>query len=465
MTVPTTFQVDEGERRKAKPFFDRARTVADTGNHEYAIDMYIEGLKFDPDNAEAHQALRDISLRRKAGGGKPMGMFKAMKLPKATDDRLRMLNAEMQLAYKPGDTSYLLSLIQAAHKGGFNNTVVWAGPILLRANADDKNPDFNKFIALRDIYVDLEMWKEATDACQAAAQLRPQDMSLLTVLKNLGAQQTMSQGNYEKGEGFSGSVKDAQGQIDLLQKDSGVRTLTMMQREIAEAEAEYKADPDEAGKAIKLADTLIRTEDTPHENRAIELLDQWYKKTKQFRFRFSIGKVKLAQLTRMERSLKAQLQASPADEQLRKEVARFAKEKAEEELKEFMLWTENYPTDMRFRFEVAVRLFLLERYQDAIPVFQQSRNDPKFRADAAVYLGRAFLEAGFPDEAVDTLRTAIEEYQLKGDAKSKEMYYWYGRSLERKNDQPAAIKCYSQVAQWDFNYRDVQARIKKLRAG
>jgi hypothetical protein len=37
-------------------------------------------------------------------------------------------------------------------------------------------------------------------------------------------------------------------------------------------------------------------------------------------------------------------------------------------------------------------------------------------------------------------------------------------ALEEKKDVPAAIKAYSTVAQADFNYRDVQARIKRLRA-
>jgi hypothetical protein len=74
------------------------------------------------------------------------------------------------------------------------------------------------------------------------------------------------------------------------------------------------------------------------------------------------------------------------------------------------------------------------------------------------------MEAGFMDEAVDTLHAVIEMYQLKGDAKSIDMTYTYGRALEAKGDVPAAIKAYSQVAQWDFNYRDVQARIKKLRS-
>jgi hypothetical protein len=73
------------------------------------------------------------------------------------------------------------------------------------------------------------------------------------------------------------------------------------------------------------------------------------------------------------------------------------------------------------------------------------------------------LEAGYVDEAVDTLAVVINEYAAKGDAKSIEMTYIYGRALEMKKENQAALKAYSQVAQWNFNFRDVQARIKKLR--
>ncbi|HEX8520668.1 MAG TPA: hypothetical protein VF669_00345, partial [Tepidisphaeraceae bacterium] len=78
-------------------------------------------------------------------------------------------------------------------------------------------------------------------------------------------------------------------------------------------------------------------------------------------------------------------------------------------------------------------------------------------------LARAFLGAGYVDEAADTLRELINAYQLKGDAKSIEMYYYYGRTLEQQGDTAGALKAYSQVAQWNFNYGDVQQRIKKLR--
>ena len=129
----------------------------------------------------------------------------------------------------------------------------------------------------------------------------------------------------------------------------------------------------------------------------------------------------------------------------------------------FTLWSENYPTDMSFRFRMAERLFGLGRFDEAIPLFQQARNDPKFRGEAGTYLGRAFLEAGYNDEAIETIKSTIDEYKVPGDEKSKEMYYWYGRALEKKGQNDVALKCFSQVAQWDFNYRDVQSRVKKLR--
>ena len=62
-------------------------------------------------------------------------------------------------------------------------------------------------------------------------------------------------------------------------------------------------------------------------------------------------------------------------------------------------------------------------------------------------LGRAFLDAGYVHEAIDTLRDLIESYELKGDTKSIDMTYWYGRALEQKGDMQTALQAYSRVAQ------------------
>jgi tetratricopeptide (TPR) repeat protein len=294
--------------------------------------------------------------------------------------------------------------------------------------------------------------------------MKPDDMDLQKELKDLGAQLTMARGKYETGKSFRDSVKDMAGQRKLMVSDSDVRTVDMLQQMIMDAEAEWKAEPNEPGKLMKYVEALRKTESMEYENRAIEVLEEAFKRTGQFRFRKAVGEVKIGQLSRMERSMRQALQANPADADLKKDYSRFVKERAEEELAEYTLWAENYPTETGFRYNMAARLFQLGRFDEAIPLFQNVRQDPKYKSDASILLGRAFMEAGFPDEAVDTLREATEAYPVKGDAKSIEMTYYYARSLEAKGDTATAIKQYSQVAQWNFNYRDVQVRIKALRA-
>jgi len=41
--------IPEADQKKAKVFFDYARTADGTGNYEYAIDMMLQGLAVDPD--------------------------------------------------------------------------------------------------------------------------------------------------------------------------------------------------------------------------------------------------------------------------------------------------------------------------------------------------------------------------------------------------------------------------------
>src|SRR5947209_8038580 len=120
--------IPEEDRRKAQKFFERGKTVAGTGNYEYAIEMFLQGLAIDPEEVEAHQALRDISLKRKVSGGKALGMFEGRKFPTSTkDDKQNMLNAERLLAYDPGNMNHMVTLLQSAYRAGFYDSVLWVG--------------------------------------------------------------------------------------------------------------------------------------------------------------------------------------------------------------------------------------------------------------------------------------------------------------------------------------------------
>jgi tetratricopeptide (TPR) repeat protein len=455
--------VPEEDRAKAKRFFESAAAKAGAGQYDYAIELFLGGLNLDPEAVDAHKALRDLSLRRKASGGKSLGMFDKMKIKSSKDDKQNMLNAEKLLAFDPGERSYMADLFQNAIRTGCFDTAMWIGPVLLTANRDHPKSDIRYYFVLRDGYKRLEQWRLAAEATAHAVQMRPEDMDLSREQRDLATLETMKKGAYEEGD-FRKSIRDAEGQRRLMEQDMDIRSLDAMTRQILEAERELQADPHEAGKLIKLIDLLVKSDDVEKENHAIELLEEAHKRTRQYRWRLQIHRINMRQLDRIERAMRQE--AAGGDPKAIEEYKQFRRDKAERELKMFAEAAEEYPTDQSLKFDQARRLRELARFEEAIPLLQTVRNDPKYRVDATILLGQTFLDAGFADEAADTLSHLSEEYQLRGDPKSLEIFYWWGRALESKQnaDVPAALKCYSQVFQWSATYRDVQQRIKKLRA-
>ncbi len=463
--LPEGYQpVPEEAQKKAKTFFDKGRTVADSGQFEYAIDMFIQGLGFDPDSVEAHKQLRDIALKRKVTGGKDLGMFEKGSYKDSKDDKASMLNRERLLAYDPGNSDHMLALAQRAYAAGYYDTVMWIAPMAVRAMMDSGKPNAKKLLDVAGLFKGLQEWDLAQDTVRLALQLRPDDMDLAKTLKDLGANAAMRKGNYATGKNFRDSVKDAGKQQELMEADKDIRSVEGMAKIIEAAEREYATDPLDTMKLMKLVDALAKTDDSEYEARAIDKLEEAYKRTGLFRFRQRIGDINIRQMIRMERSLRDQSKANPSDELLKKDYHDFRIERITKELEEFQLLADTYPTETKYKFEAAVRYFALARYDEAIPALQNARQDPKFKADASLFLGRAFYETQFLEEANETLDQLITDYQLKGDEKSKEMYYWRGRVLEAREIFDQAIRSYSQVAQWDFNYKDVQKRIKELRA-
>jgi len=460
--LPEGYQaVSEEDQKKAVRFFDYGKSSADTNNFEYAIELYIQGLGVDPENVSAHQALREISLKRKASGGKSMGMMQKMKLKAAKDDfKALMLNSEKLLAFDPGNMDHMLATFQNAIKAGYYDSAIWIGGVLMKANTENPKPEFSKFIALKEGYQSFKQWRLAVEACGLAQRMRPEDMDLQKELKDLSAQETMFAGKYGVAKSFRDSMRDTDTQQRLLDQDRDVQTNEFLVRKAREAEVDWQNTPGDLILFSKYIDALRGTESSDYENKAIEELDKMYAQTKQFKWRQKIGEIKMVQLSRVERVMRADKDRDPA---LKNEYMQFLREKIMLEMQEFQLIVENYPTDTTARFQMASRMFQLGQFQEVIPVFQQVRNDPKYRVQGSVLLGRAFLDAGYAEEAVETLRTVLDEYPSKGDERSRELYYWYGRALENHNDLPGAIKMYSQVAQVDFNYRDVQERIKRLR--
>jgi hypothetical protein len=123
-----------GDARKARVFFERGSKVAEGGHFEYAIEMFLSGLSLDPDNLDAHHELRKIALLRAARGGRDLGMLKKTALKRWTADvKQNMLNIEQLLAYDPGNTEHMLSLLQNARRAELTQIAEWVEQLIRRA--------------------------------------------------------------------------------------------------------------------------------------------------------------------------------------------------------------------------------------------------------------------------------------------------------------------------------------------
>lgn len=110
----------------AESFFTRARAMAAEGHFEYAIDLFLDGLKLDPDNVSVHKDLREAGLRLKAGGAKALPMLQQVKLRKPTGDAVAdLLNTEKLLAYDPANVNWMVAAAQHANRAQLPATLAY----------------------------------------------------------------------------------------------------------------------------------------------------------------------------------------------------------------------------------------------------------------------------------------------------------------------------------------------------
>ncbi len=117
---------------------------------------------------------------------------------------------------------------------------------------------------------------------------------------------------------------------------------------INQAEAEYKADPERRRQnRHAYADALAKTEQTDYENKAIDVLQSAFERTKSVPLPAADRRASAwRRLTRMERTLRRAVQTpTPATPTPSRPAPSSASEKLQEELAEYRLAAENYPTD------------------------------------------------------------------------------------------------------------------------
>jgi tetratricopeptide (TPR) repeat protein len=452
---------------KGKAFFDRAKTVAATGNFDYAIDMYIEGLNREPDNLNEHKALREVAFRRKMAGGKvPSGLLGPKPPFKGKNPKEALLNAEWTLSKDFGNRAAMMTMMRNAAQLNYVDVAVWIGTMARENNRTDKSPKLDVYLELADIFEKIGEFNEASKSVQEAIQLKPNDMELHTRAKDLSAQETLKRGQYEKGEDFKKSIKDTEETKKLMEEENLSRSEEYRIKAVMTSKAEYDKNPLEVQNIAKHAKALTDMDEESYENQAIDILNKAYNETKVYRFKVQLGDIKIKQFKRNERLLKDAYAADPEDKEILRQLKQLTRDRLMFELEEFRERSENFPTDMGVRFEYGARLFHTNHFDEAIAALQEAQQSPKHRVKALHYLGLSFMAQKMLPEAIDTFKRSIDEYDLAatGNKEACELFYWYGRALQENGNSPEAIDVYSKIVRWDISFRDARKRLNELRA-
>ena len=449
---------------KARAFFEKAREITETGNLDYVVDLYLEGLRYAPDAVEqGHLPLCELALQRQGKGGKKPSVMEKMKRLRGKTPLEQMLNAEYLFTKDPQHLPYAEAMLRAAVAGGYKGTASWIANLIFQTNNAAEKPSAQTYILLKDSYAALGEFDKAVVACQRACKLKPNDADLANEFKNLSAELTMAKGKYDKEGDFRNSIKDRETQESLQGQYRVVQTEDYRQAAVERARKESAQDPNLSRNIYDLAQALSALRTDEAENEAIELLENAYKAKQDFSFKQRAGQIKIKQLQRKIRKTKAAVEANPDDAQAKSALAELSAQLNHFELEHFRLSVQNYPTDLPAKYEYAVRLMQNKQYNEAIPLLQDAQKDPRRKISAMNKIGLCFFLKGWLTDAIDVFNEAIESHEIKDDDVAKELRYNLARAYEEHGQKEKALELYRKIAQVDFAYRDVSQRVDKLR--
>ncbi len=468
----------EADQAKARKLFAHAKKASDTRNYDYAVELYVSGLACWPDAVEEGlKKLRVVATARQLEGGRSPGFMTARKYPTGGKDGLKSLNNALHLfGLNPTNLSYLENILLLAARARCDVMAAWIGPVIADAYKSSK-----KLPAAR-----YQASCEALDAAAEVAMAFNNDDGAIELLRaNITTAQiwtfhypdsadppraeshasgklTILKGRFDKGEDFTESLKDAELQQELHDRDKKVHTFDRTQDLIAKARHDWDQNRGVPNKLLTLVDLMTRTESEQSEEEAIRLLEEEFASSQDYVFKQKADELQIRSGNRRHRELEAKVNTAPDDAALQEELQEHSRRKLEIETKIFEERSRFYPTDLRVKFQVAVRYFLAHRVDEAIPLFQQARSDGRVRAESRLYLGRCFCHKAFYSQAAEILRRGVDELEGRSDGVAFDLNYWLARALEADGAMKEAMRVYGHVIQLDYNFRDARQRLEKL---
>ena len=445
--------------------FDRAQQATVRSNFDYAIALYLEGLRYDPQDIEkGHKGLREAAVLRKSQG-KRGGLTRFVSQIRAAVYQMlgrhkdAMLALEAALAHDPQNVMYLTQMMQLARRLDYVNVAIWSGELAAEETLKTKKPQKQIFTTLADLYEDQRRFRDAVEALNQAIKIDPSDRTLDKRARDLAASSSIEDSRLESVTDFHDMIRDRR-QASASAIQQVIRTEEQLDDQYAELKAALDADPENPVKMQALADCEARR---GHIDTAMTLLKQALAQSKDYRYKARMDDLRMAEYRARLRELDDQIEANPDRADLKAEHKKISQEQNTFELAVYLERQRQYPTDLSIRLELGIRQYSKGLFDEAIVSFQQASRDPKRNVQALNLLGQCFFATKLYQEAQNQFETALERHEMTGDAFAKELQYNLAMTLEIQGKLPGAIEWFSRIVQQDYQYRDAAKRLEALR--
>lgn len=446
-------------------YWKKAQETIELDNHKYAVTLLQAILKEAPGFVEGRKALRECGSAITGGPKKKRGLFGTSvgaSGPSVSKKYLTMLQKEgaakaldaleKELEKEPFASNLNDALHDVAAECGLIQTAADALETIKGAFPEE-TAIMHK---LAEFYLNNEKPLEAAAVYEAAVKANPADIEAVKGAKDATAKASMLSNKGADGQ-LVLKKKDASETLELEKSSRTALTKEQMEERRDGLMAQYAEDQNNLTVVRDLATTL-------------ENLEEWADAHAYYAWGFEISNNDVALKQKADQmkdkadaeqlaELKATVAANPDDAEAAEALKQYESELSATQVEERRKRVEENPTDPKLRFSLGEALYAAGEYKEAIQHLQQATRNPHIRISVLILLGRTFDKMGMTDMAVNRLKDADNE--LTGmDSTKKEVLYELGVIYDKMENKDEALKCFKDIYEVDYGYRDVAERVE-----
>jgi len=454
-------------RQRLQKVFEHATRCVEKNDFDYANQLFTQCVAEDPGNLVYLQNFL-ANVQQKHGNNKKGAKLAGLKI-KSQRTKLTKSAAKGKweaafqagctaLALNPWDIPTLLAMAEASAELQISECQLYY--LRCAIDVDPQHIEVNRRAAIT--LERMGQFDQAIACWRRVEQAKPHDDESLQAISRLSVEKTIRDGGYDPNllaaEGEEAGPSVAQFSKEARVTETPDPTLASSPEE--RLQQAITADPTTAESYLQLADIYL------HNHRfddAEQLLGRGLQAvgSGDLTIRERIEDVQLRRANHRLTIAEQRAQQEPGEpsEQL---ATRLRAEANQVELEIYATRAAREPQNIRYQYELGLRLKRAGKAKEAIPPLQAARSDPKRKVEILVDLGECFQQIKQYKLALTNYEQAIEACAEPDSDARRLALYRAGVLATGMKEFDRAERHLTELAGLDYGYRDVADRLDKI---